>query len=426
MAGDWWWALPGPKRFVRRIADDIEDGRSVIVAVPAPMADGRWGRRLSDARIVKQTDCMSPADVRTSSKPTDVIARQFLPPDVFASGSSVSQLCAEVARTAEDAAASGSRVGLTVAVLECAPDWPAWAQWASFIEMWADASRNKPLASRIAFVAIVGGVAARSLPGERDSLRVRRWDAATDEADMLTYSHLAFAEWQAPALHRRVAAAVATHLAIWDTEVVDALAACRLEDVLRPSPLLKRLGHDRGWSNAELAREATWERGQRGSVGGAGRVHSAALALMGDHAAIDSRVWAGQVGVLLPFVEEMRLEAVQALKGMLRLPWPTAFRAITDERDLEIAHLAEQVDRFRLPLAPALKDALPVLRQVRNTLAHLDVVDAGTLADERLLRIQHGVDHADAAGGGRRQPVSTSSGDAPPGRGPSPASARRS
>jgi hypothetical protein len=116
-----------------------------------------------------------------------------------------------------------------------------------------------------------------------------------------------------------------------------------------------------------------------------------ALALLGDGVAIKRRVWSGQVGVLMPFLEDRRQELLRHLDGQFRLPWQTTFKEITDALDLELAHIQHQVLAFRLRVPPALQEVLPTLTKMRNQLAHLEVVAVATLDDAALLKVEHGV-----------------------------------
>jgi len=385
MASDLWWGLPGPQRFLRSIADDVEEGRSVIVALPQNLGGETWADKLERAQIARSTDLLPPSEVRTCASPMDLVARHLLPSPVDLSNASVETLCTTTARLFESIAQDGGHVGQTVAVLECDSDWPAWNAWKTFLVQWAKASRNMPRTSRIAFIAIVAGRAHNELPPEQDSLRVRASEGLSDDIDMLAYAHLTFADWPAPTLHRRVAAAVAASLAVWDPEVVEMLSAADLPQLLNPKSLLLQFGKDRRWTNAGLRKSCSWENGQAVIAGTRKKLHSAALAVLDDNAAIESRIWAGQVGVLLPLVEEFRLETIDGLQADLRLPWPTSYAPITTLRDLEISHLCDQVRQYRLSLEPRLKNVLPVLRQIRNRLAHSELVDAALLSDERLL-----------------------------------------
>lgn len=354
----------------------------MIVALPTPMADGRWGRRLCDARVVRPHECVPAADVRTSPNPIDVVTRHLLPPGFEPAGKDVGTVCDEASRCLEEAASKGSRRGLTVAVLECFPDWPAWPAWAAFLSQWAQASRNKERELRIAFVAIVAGAAVQALPREDDSLRIRTWDAA-GEADIWTFAQIAFSDWPGTPLQRRVVASIAANLAVWDPEVVSAMASAPLDAILEPEPILKRLGKERGWHRLSES-QLTWEAGHCAATEYGTKVHSSALALLGESSLLTSRIWAGQIAVLLPFVEELRLRTISELRPLLRVPWRTRFDEIIDPRDLEISHLCDQVEQLRLPLQQKLRSALPLLRVVRNRLAHLEVVDAAVLRDPRI------------------------------------------
>ena len=92
----------------------------------------------------------------------------------------------------------------------------------------------------------------------------------------------------------------------------------------------------------------------------------------------------------MPFLEERRQEVLHQLDGQLR-EWQTHFKDIVDPRDLELSHLLKQVRLYRLRLPAPLADALPLLKEMRDALAHLEVVASTVLDDPAILKIEHGV-----------------------------------
>jgi hypothetical protein len=105
------------------------------------------------------------------------------------------------------------------------------------------------------------------------------------------------------------------------------------------------------------------------------KVHSAYLALDDPKGEVERRVWSAQVGVLLPFVEERRQELLARLDGVLRVPFRTRFgEEITDLRDLEIGHIESQLLTSPLAVDPDVRRQVRRLREIRNSLAHLETL----------------------------------------------------
>ena len=375
-----WWELPGAQRFLERVRSDVAEGRSVVVALPSPLADGRWGRRMEEAGIIRRREIVAFADVRVATQPTDVVARDHLP-DGGASfrGGSVADLCERVADALRRAVSEGAPAGGVTVCIEAQAEWPAWPQWCAFLREWAQASRNRPFEERVSFVVTTAGQPRASLPADQDSLRVRVWDDVLDDVDLVTFAHLAFASWEGSSLERRVAAAVAASLAQWDPEVIELLASRSLNDTMSPMGALREMATARGWHARALDGELCWERGQRAGPPKARRVHSAVLAIRGEVASIEGLIWAGQVGVLLPMIETRRLELVGELRPLLKLPWRTRFEDVTDARDLEVAHLCDQVRYVSSRVSPSVSRILPIMREVWNRLAHMEVVSVSLL-----------------------------------------------
>ena len=98
------------------------------------------------------------------------------------------------------------------------------------------------------------------------------------------------------------------------------------------------------------------------------------------------RIWAAQVGVLLPLVERQRQWLLTAHRTLWRLPHTrkdgTRVRRL---KDLEIGDMATQA-RWH-GLLGVDHDRLHWLRRVRNQLAHSDVVSWGTLTSPVAVRI---------------------------------------
>jgi hypothetical protein len=105
------------------------------------------------------------------------------------------------------------------------------------------------------------------------------------------------------------------------------------------------------------------------------------LAAQGDHDALDALVWRGQVATLFPAIEECRQRLLRELRGVLYAPYETGTGRVDRVVDLEIAHIADQLEDSRAPVARHYREPVQRLRRLRNQLAHLEVVDGEFLGE---------------------------------------------
>jgi hypothetical protein len=180
-------------------------------------------------------------------------------------------------------------------------------------------------------------------------------------------------------LEAEVRASVAASLALWDPGLCGMLLDQPTATLLDPLQAISAWATASGWS-------ATWtdsELESRGLLGDFGmaekRLHSGIHALRNEGREIQLRVWRGQVGVLLPFVEERRRDLLHAFGPWLTLPYqPDRGDAITDASDLELGHLYRMFAGDRR-LAPECRALIETLREMRNSLAHFVPVKAEQL-----------------------------------------------
>jgi hypothetical protein len=183
-------------------------------------------------------------------------------------------------------------------------------------------------------------------------------------------------------LEAQVAASVLANLALWDEEMATALAREPLETILSPVEWLKQWGRTKGW-NAELTSDELRHIGHLAVFDGQPKLHSAIAAMRGETSEVHVRIWRGQAGVLLPFIEERRRDLLEYLGNLIVLPYRTQFSEIRDVNDLEIGHLYSMFGRgYRIDSdAQAL---IRVLREMRNKLAHFNPVDCRMIASREI------------------------------------------
>jgi hypothetical protein len=118
-------------------------------------------------------------------------------------------------------------------------------------------------------------------------------------------------------------------------------------------------------------------------------LHSAALALLGRVDEIRHRVWRGQAALLLPLIDELRVELCQHLTRLYGVDWVTRWQEPIDPREateVRKSPLACQWGHLEhlLKNCPALRahrswlQAVALARSIRNRLAHYHPVDYGS------------------------------------------------
>jgi hypothetical protein len=182
-------------------------------------------------------------------------------------------------------------------------------------------------------------------------------------------------------LQQRTAVAIIAALAQWDPEVSVTLADLDLERLDSPVSVLSELATQRGWDpNEPLTEIERWQRGMCDLVEGRAVEHAALLAVRGDERALNRRIWSGQVGVVLPWIEECRRNLLDRYEGAFRAGWvrPSG-ECIEDVLDLEIGDIYAQLRAGVLSVGRAELERVRRLRDLRNALAHLEPLPASAL-----------------------------------------------
>ena len=250
-------------------------------------------------------------------------------------------------------------------------DLSAWQMWSVFLKAYAHVCRNVQLPDRTTFViALCGDAASVSVP---DELGLNRCDFRNvfDQLDMLAFAASNAPSRIRPREHRTLFAHVVAQISQWDIVLAEQLLRVPLRTILEPTNILRKYGHDRGWTPMT---PPLWEHGTTDGPDNAPVVHTAFLEICGDKRAVRQRMWAAQAAALFPVVEERRIELVTRYRGSLKLPVVTEDgSSINNPFDLDIGQLARQLDRAGRP--PTLRRQTRTLRQIRNRLAHMQSLD---------------------------------------------------
>lgn len=349
------WRLPGPSRFVETVARDLGDGASVVLRFgpDMPVALDDHLEQHCRRRGYRWTTATAPGDIRPLS-----LIRGAAGLDSSAGDP------APWRRLVLDESLQ-HRVfwidGLTPA------DWPRWRR---FLLSYAHARRGAvpDAGSPPIFVTPLSGPGFEEADLADPMLSYREFRDVIDRDDLLMLA------LQNPGASRRsrairsLFANTVADIAQWDPVLAQRLLNGGPEATLEPRPILGRYAEERGWT-AET-REA-WSTGTRDGPRRRPVVHSALLLVQGRERELNRRLWAAQAAVLLPLLEERRIELVDRNRHRFtRLPFETDYGVIETPEDMELGDLVLYFSRHREGgrgvLGPAHR-----LRKFRNELAHL-------------------------------------------------------
>lgn len=366
-----WWLLPGPGEFVRRVSVELREGRNVVLLLPRHLPDGLGAAVRAERFAEGEAGPWRSLPIDPGGPPPfRQIAERLLP--------SPPSGPLRASWLVQQESFGGQVLWLEGLTAEC---WPAWRD---FLLEYEHSCRSCPLLDRTVFVVPLEGPPAGAPPEEDVALAVLPYRGVVEPLDQLLYVSQLVRGRAMPRFQRGVFAAVVAGLALWDPAVADLLAGFPMGQVFRAGVDLAALGQRRGWTALSEEGAASWREGMTQPFDGRDQMHSAVLACSGDGAdELSRRVWAAQVGVLLPYVEERRRELLERLDGQLQGPFHfDGGLVVDDQRDLEIGQIAYQL-ALRGRKVPRL---VHVLKQIRNSLAHLEVVSADLLEQSEVGR----------------------------------------
>jgi hypothetical protein len=365
---DPWWGLSGPAGFVSALSDDLRLGRNIIVALPehhppgliAALADRLLDESAFGLREL-ELDGLPPEKLRS---PARLIHDRFAP--------LTDPITPASARTVAVAPAlSGTVIWVSGLSREFRADW--WR----FLDQYKEACRLRPEYDRCLLAVPWVGTPPTDIPRDDLTLAIHHWKGVVRRFDMLVYLSRRFERSSVPLAFRDLAVAMAVEIAGTDPELGDHLANASLDQIIEPFDLLHELARKRGWS-AECVEPHAWHRGTLDRRDGRMFPHSAAEVAAGKTTTIARRIWHGQVAVLYPLLEDLRLRFVDQFRQLLTIPYRTEYDTIREPEGLELAHLHQQL-RPQLPARRLVP--LERCKFARNELAHLRPLPADILLD---------------------------------------------
>ena len=361
-----WWQLPGPSRFVTSVVEDLRDGKNVILRLPEYVPSGI-------AAAVRETlgnhDLWSWCPLRTDEcrdEPAPLLFSKFIP-----------GTHPQTIRNAHSLSGNDSFSGKLIWVdVTSGTTWPGWK---SFIVDYAHACRSRSLLERSLFCLCLAGQLALDPPPEDVCLSHQSWQGIVDNLDMLLYTSALLREKQMPDLYRRIATSIVARLALWDPEVSQRLVREEMTRILEPAEVLKEMAIDRGWLTPEQKLPPTsWHTGAKGLFDGKERTHSAALAVDDPSNELRRRVWSAEVEVIFPLIEEKRQELIKTIAGVL------THRTVSELQDMQIGEIELEMSRRGNRVPYELRRQVKTLKEMRNSLAHLEPLSPGLIISNEI------------------------------------------
>ena len=359
-----WWRLPGPDRFLSRIAEAANKPLGVVgLLLPHPEPQG-WLEAVRER-----------LDEQASSQPIVVDASAGLrgrsPVRVLAAAAGLETSGLRVIQQFLDEPALAD----AVFVVHGAPVGD-WREWSLFLRTFrADhAGVERAGAPTILFTIpppVLPGDARAALGGAP-----LRWSGMVSRLDTRLYVE-ATAGRGDDDLVARVAAETVVELAGWEQTLADALTRLPVRQQLEP------LNHLAPYAAEFAGLTPSWGNGLVDWWDGQPHVSTLALLATGDRTTLDARIWSAQVRVVFPFLNTVRLAFATRYEDALRarLPYTKIYgerrQVYTDPYRLEfydIKHLLEQV--LSQDQALLLDDCL----KLRRSMAHSEPADAYRIA----------------------------------------------
>jgi hypothetical protein len=291
-------------------------------------------------------------------RPLEFLYQHFIDDTVFSGVRTIGTLVREQAL-------AGSLIGIEFDAID------SWELWKEFLQNYQHAQKSVPQGRRSLFIVILQPPANELLPAEDACLAVHKWDGYVSRLDIAMLSDQVLGASVPHGILRDLTVSCISHLALWDPALVEFLAQFDLAELFDPIPLLKKCCSEREWLLGTDRLSLCWANGSVGQWGGRDAIHSAALYAIGHRRTLDKRLWSGQAAVLLPFVEEIRVQLIEDLQDRIRMPFNAGNDSIVrDVWDLELGHLVYMYRTGSLRLDRATARVISVLRDVRNHLAH--------------------------------------------------------
>ena len=350
-----WWTLPGPRRFIDAIVDDIREGKSVFLSLPENCPP----RLTTHIRQAIEEDYKW-----LSTSPDEGVA-----PIDFVYEFAVPNAAPERLRNLTNLVLEEEFLNRVICLEDLPPaDWSAWIQF--FIE-YEHISRSVPESRRTHFVIQISFPCALPPGPTPVGLSVKRWDGWANRSDMQLYG-TSCVRPRKTELETDLVMALVSVLGGWDPDLCEFLAAFELSELLQPAGLLKAYAEKtRGWKMITSSQldDLSWSKGFWQTYLGKARPHTCYAVFLNGSRYLDQLIWRAEIGVLMPYIEEARQKLIEQNRAAFKMPFYTKTGVIDDVYDLEIGMIELLLSRRTLRTDPQLM-YVSDLKLARNKLSH--------------------------------------------------------
>ncbi|WP_232292236.1 hypothetical protein [Paraburkholderia graminis] len=258
----------------------------------------------------------------------------------------------------------------------------SWRAWKLFLNEYEQASRSVGMIERPLVALLTEGVPLQEMPERGAALRVLECDNVIGEIDVLLFTTSLLRNVVRADYKMKLMARVICRLALWDLEIARFLTEQKPESLLEPQRILGEAIRELGMPDS-LTR--TWESGGIQRFDDVECVHPFIVVREGDvHQELTMRLWAAQAAEVLPALELQRRILVRRMRGLVSMPMTVDGTTYDDLDDMEIGPLSHVANTRQL--SNAIRLTANKLKRLRNSLAHLEALDATDVFDEDLYR----------------------------------------
>jgi len=349
-----WWDIPGPSHYVKRVKNDLLDRVNVVAALPAKL--GREWFDFFRRHWADEQNRMDVLHINAATSPLDELCTAF---------TTCSAGTLTIAELVQDAGFRGRTVG---AVLD---GTRPIKQWMEFLSAYERECRLIDMLDRTVLLLVTDGVSPRLLPSSETHLRVHAYEGYARPHDCYMYAWVLLGAEEKQAWRTELKIALCAQLAKWDPRLCEVFSDLDIRSILEPGSSVAVLP-DAEDANAIVDPDDGWARGILQRCDGQVVYHSGWIARNITSQEFQRRLWAAQVQVIFPLIEQVRRQAIDRYGKRFRLPVLVGEGVYVDDPyELEIAMVRRIVSRLD-GVPRAVKCRLDQAWEFRNALAHIE------------------------------------------------------
>lgn len=358
-----WWALPGPYSFISDVVDALEEGRSIILALPSTAPTGLHGHLIANVDL-RGTLEWKTVDLSGTGRISQVLANELIPlarrpPRAFANDIVLDPgLQATVVQLT--GIERGDRFKEFVAFL------------ADFLSCIRKSARSKRATPRLLFDLPRALLRTPQIGSDLDTVRLFEWAGRVRPSDMQLYVSTQM-QGRSGLGPTNLFERIVVEFAGWDSNLADELSNWSSADLLHPLPGLQELARSRDM------RGLSWQAGTQDMFGARSLSHILHHVATDDHDEITRRLWRAHVSEVFPWLEEIRVHLIDCFRSAIKLPHELeSGEVIRDANLLEIGQLYWNL-RYASELPEEQLNLVKLCRFARNDLAHRRPVETPRL-----------------------------------------------